>query len=85
MGLLEHFRSRRHGSPEPAEPTSPIDSGHGKGGLAEKATAPGLDDVASLKDGEIATVSEVDLNPGELTFEEGGSEHCILEDSLVIS
>ena len=45
----------------------------------------GLDDVASLKDGEIATVSEVDLNPGELTFEEGGSEHCILEDSLVIS
>ena len=64
MALLNmfRFRSRQTAVEEPVSPTAEK--------VDEKAPS-SFEDGASMKNEEIVTVQDPDLNPGELTFEEG--------------
>lgn len=67
MSLLRFFRFRGDSSTN-EDNIGPTTSDSEQDGYAEKGSN---DDASSAKGVEITTVVDPDLNPGELTFEEG--------------
>ncbi len=69
MSLPKFLRRTKAEVPPVTEPEL-VDSSKEKSGLSQGPLS-GIYDVESFKNDEIAIVVDPDLNPGELTFEEG--------------